>query len=606
MTGGAALADSTGSALLVLPLPNGENGGDGADVPFSYDLSLTTSAGNRLLVDRRGVRPAVDSSSGLVDIAALGGSQSLYCCETAAQPAAGVGAIAPGQSLVVLNGTVADVDFSALDRSTLRASDLSAALPNSADGVDRIITNEPAFVQTTAGNIPDAQTPGGPTRVHEAGFHTGTLAQEIYDFAAFEATGNQGVIGAVMVRDLWHESPPAALGHPGVNAAPEIHGEGLGIAGPASNQLRLLMRERSPGDVFDFISDMGTPLPTIAAPATAGPWTALLETAVKGTHGDLLISLLPDIVTPGTLWDNADPANPGIKQRIDGVLNGLPGGQTVDGLIDSATFDDDVASAAFDRLLDKNRIGVRSFARAAMAVIGRAEDLIWLQTPALDIEAWTGDEGDIRFVQAIIDRLAQNPALRVVLVLPQKHLPGRNIRLEGIRKSALAAALYALQTAAEDRVAWVVPTGGPDRAFHMSSTTLIVDDAVLFSGAAHGWRRGLVYDSALTGAVFDERLAFGRPQEVVVARRTLSGALLGVQTNLVPDNARELVLALKIQNNGGGFGRANPKAFTPAAAPNSNPDREVWNPSPSDTFNLVAAIAALAADVHTEFEKGTR
>ena len=606
MTGGAALADAMGSALLILPLPNGQNGGGANEVPFSYDLSLTTSVGNRLLVDRRDLRPGVDASIEAVDISALGASQSLFCCETALSPDAGAGDIAPGQSIVVLNGAVADEDFSALDLTTLRASDLSAALPNRADGTDRLVTNEPAFVQTTQGDLPTAQTAGGPARVHEAGFHTGTLAQEIHDFAAFESNGNQGVIGAVMGRDHWHESPPAALGHPGVNAAPEIHGEGLGIAGPAANQLRLLMRERSPASIVDFVTSMGTPLPTIETPTVAGAWTALLETAVKGTHGDLLISLIPDSVTPGATWDNDDSANPGIKQRIDAVLAGLPGGLTVDGLVDSASFNDDVASAAFDRLLDKNRNGVRGFARGAMAAVGRAEDLIWLQTPALDIEAWTGDDVDIRFVQAITDRLVANPALRVVLVLPGKHLPGRNIRLEEIRTSALAAALDALQTAHNDRVVWVVPTGGPDRALHMASTTLVVDDAVLFSGAAHCWRRGLVYDSAITGAVFDERLAFGRPQTVVAARRTLAGAMLGIQPNLVPDSAAELVAALKAQAKGGGFGRSNPNAYTPAADTNAGADREVWNPSPSNNFNFLAAIAALAADVRTEFENGTR
>ena len=606
MTGGAALADANGSALLILPLPNGENGGESKEVPFSYDLSMTTSLGNRLLVDRRGIRPAVDTSGGAVNISALSAGQDLYCCETTLSPSAGAGSIAPGQSIVVLNGTMADEDFSALDVTSLRAIDLSAALPNLADGSDRIVTNEPAFVQTTQGDLPTAQTTGGPVRVHETGFHTGTLSQEIYDFAAFEASGNQGVIGAVMGRKHWHESPPAALGHPGVNAAPEVHGEGLGIAGPAANQLRLLMRERSPADIADFVTTMGTPLPNIPEPAVAGAWTALLETAVKGTHGNLLMSLIPDSVTPGTIWDNADPANPGIKQHIDTVLAGLPGGMTVDALVDSATFDDDVASAAFDRLLEKNRNGVRGFAQAAMAAIGRAEDLIWLQTPALDIEAWTSDSSDIRFVEAITDRLAANPALRVVLVLPQKHLPERNIRLEEIRKSALAAALNALQNAATDKVAWVVPTGGPERAFHMSSTTLVVDDAVLFSGSAHCWRRGLVYDSALTVAVFDERLDFGRPQTVVAARRALAGALLGVQANLIPDSAPELVAALKAQASGGGFGRSNPNVYTPTDDPNPAPDREVWNPAPSDAFNLVAAIAALTANVRTEFENGTR
>ena len=171
----------------------------------------------------------------------------------------------------------------------------------------------------------------------------------------------------------------------------------------------------------------------------------------------------------------------------------------MDGLVDSGTFDDDIASAAFDRLLDKHRNGAQGFARAALAAIARAEDLIWLQTPALDAEAWSDDDGDIRLLEALGDRLSANPALQLVLVLPKRHLPDRNRKVDEVRRAALQKALADLSAVADERVAWVSPMGGPGRDFHSAATTMIVDDAALFTGAAHTGRRGLVFDSALTG-----------------------------------------------------------------------------------------------------------
>ncbi|MCF3974659.1 hypothetical protein [Paracoccus salsus] len=599
MTGGAALADAGGTALLVLPLPDGE-----ATAEFSYDLMVTTSEGSRLYSDRRAARPAVTDAT-RADVAALG-AMTLFCPETAAQPAPGSGAIAPGHSLIALTGAVAAGDFTAVEMSSLRGADLSAALPNRADGSDRIVTNEPAFTQTPPGDLPATQQSDGPARVHEGGFHSPARGQEMFDFAAYDTTGNRGVIGAVAGRRLWHEAPPAALAHPGVNAAPEIHGEGLGLAGPAADRLRLLMRERRVADIPEFIGLMGRIFTAATAPTVPGPWTAVLETAAKGTHGGLLISLVPDTVNPGATWDSTDPASPGIKQRLDAVLSGLPGGLTVDGIVDSASFDDDIASAAFDRLLDKNRNGVQGFARAALAAVGRAEDLIWLQTPSLDAEGFTDPGGDIRFLRAIIDRLAANPALHVALVLPAKHLPDRNLRVDEVRKAALQKALHDLDAAATDRVAWVSPTGGPGRGFHSAATTLIVDDAVMFTGAAHAGRRGLVFDAALTAAVFDERLAFGRPQAVLAARRTLAGAMLGVAQGLVPETGRDLVAALKAQAQGGGFGRSDPATYTPGPDPTTTPDKEIWNPAPSSASSWAALIAGLAGDIATQFQNGTR
>ncbi|ASJ73308.1 hypothetical protein [Granulosicoccus antarcticus] len=605
MTGGAALADAAGSALILLPLPDGEAGGGTDSPPFSYDLLQTTTEGSRLYTDRRADRPAIDSSAGAADMGNLG-ALTLYSPETAGAPLAAASTIAPGHSLIAMAGAITAEDFTAVDMTTLRATDLSTSLPNSADGSDRIMTNAPAFTQTTPGDLPDSQVAGGPERLHETGFHTGAQGQEIYEFAAYDSTGNRGVIAAVAGRRRWHEAPPAAQAHPGVNAAPEIHGEGLGLAGPAADRLRLLMRERRPSDIVEFVSLMGRTFTAAEAPTTAGPWSAVLETAAKGTHGDLLMSLIPDTVDPGTVWDSADAANPGIKQRIDSVLASLSGGQTVDGIIDSTSFDDDIASAAFDRLLDKHRKGAQGFARAALAAIARAEDLIWLQTPALDADAWTDASGDIRILQALTDRLTANAALHLVLVLPKMHLPDRNLKVDAVRRSGLQKALADLAAAAAERVAWVSPTGGLGRDFHSAATTMIVDDAVLFTGAAHTGRRGLVFDAALTAALFDERLSFGRPQAVVNARRNAAGAVLGVQSSYVPLTGPDLVAALKAQASGGGFGRSDPSAYVPGPDPTSTADKDLWNPSVSSATNWTAFIALLSGDIATQFQNGTR
>jgi hypothetical protein len=132
MTGGAALADAGGTARLLLPLPDGE-----ATAEFSYDLMVTTAEGSRLYTDRRADRPPVTAGTP-ANVASLG-AMTLYCPETGAQPAPGTGAIAPGQSLIALTGAVSAHDFTAVDMTSLRASELSAALPNRADGSESIV-----------------------------------------------------------------------------------------------------------------------------------------------------------------------------------------------------------------------------------------------------------------------------------------------------------------------------------------------------------------------------------------------------------------------------------------------------------------------------------
>ncbi|HHL20012.1 MAG TPA: hypothetical protein ENJ52_00625, partial [Aliiroseovarius sp.] len=173
MDGGAAFSDAAGVALVLVPLPNGTLGDGSESVQFSFDMDVLTTSGHRFYTDLRGNRPAVNAASGPVAVTALQSSQSLFCPERGTSLAAGASAIAPGLSLIVVSGAISANDFTALDMTSLRAEDMAASLINRADGDDRIITRDPAFVQTTAGNLAGAQVTNGPERVHNSGFHKG-------------------------------------------------------------------------------------------------------------------------------------------------------------------------------------------------------------------------------------------------------------------------------------------------------------------------------------------------------------------------------------------------------------------------------------------------
>jgi len=603
MDGGAALSDNAG-AIVVLPLPNGTNG-DGTDtVQFSFDMLVSTASGHRLYVDLLANRPAVTTGSGAIAITDLTATQNLFCPERSANFTVATGDIEPGLSLLVIEGDINNHQFTMFDTDTLRAEDMSASLINRANANDKIVTFNPAFKQTEAGDLNTAQGTSEPERIHEGGFYTKSTGQEILDFAAYNANNNRGVIAALSARVLWHEAPPASLGHIGKNASPEIHGEGVAIEGPVADSLRLLMRERTPQGIVEFIQQMGTPFNAEAEQNDPGVWTAILETSAKGTHGDILIGLIPASVEPGLDWDNTDTNNLGIKQRIDSALSSLPGNLTVDSIIDSNDFDDNLAAANFDRILLKSRKGTQGFARAAIASIEHAEDLIWLQSPVLDDETWAGDE-DIYLLGSIAARLDTNKALHCVIVIPEKHHPGQNTKLAKIRESAIGNAMHKLLNIAQDRIVFCTPLAFHGRSFHMTSTSLIVDDVVMFSGAAHTWRRGLTFDAAFTAAIFDERLSSGKPQTVIQARLEMAGNMLGVGAEFVPKTAKELILAIKAQNNGGGFGRTNSNTFVKSSTKNAT-ENAIWNPAVSNDTDWTAFLSTLIGDTKTEFEDGVR
>jgi hypothetical protein len=335
-------------------------------------------------------------------------------------------------------------------------------------------------------------------------------------------------------------------------------------------------------------------------PGGASTFGAVLETLSRGVTGDAAVRTYVAVseaaggFTPGQAWLD-------LKTSIETAT-----GVDVDPLIDTATFDEDALAAAVDRVILKTRDGAAQAAVAIQAAIGRAEDLVYLETPAID--PLSAGSGDIDLVGAITARLAQRPGLVVLLCVPQRFLPGQPRKLEAIRTAGVGAALKTLRDAAPGNVVLFTPTAGSGRALHMASTTVIVDDALLVTGTAHLWRRGLTFDSSLALALFDEAVTNGRPAAIRAARRQLLGDRLAISPTLVPDDPRQLQASIGRLNGFGGLMRVAPGVYPAQADATSATDRDAWNPdgSPGGTSDWYLFLASLGAGVLTDVTNAIR
>jgi hypothetical protein len=589
-TGGSAIADVNGEAFVILPLPDGQ-----ATANLSADALVVIDGGSRYFADLRFARPALVAGA-RVSRAAPGSATFINTSRGQPFVIGGSGWRSGDRVLADTAGTLA-----LLDPTTLIAADMVAdTLPVAVGAGDTLIITQPAFGQTPEGSLTTG--PNGATLVRRTrnaltrvtGWGQPVPSQERRELAARDATGT-AIIGGTPGLSNLHEAPPSQLGHPGIPAGNEVHGTGLAIAGPAADRLNTLMIERQATSILDYVPLAGRPFVPTADPGTPGTWTAVLETTTHGMHGDGAIRALLDhnggSFTPGADWVS-------LKNDIEAAS-----GQDLDPVIDTANFDDDLAAAALDRLIVKARDGAQEFATAALAAIARAEDLIYLETPSLDAQA-----GPTALVTALTARLAVRPGLVVILMVPQRFLPSQTAKLEDIRKAGIGAALAALQAAAPDRVVLLSPNAGPGRSLHLGTTTLIVDDAILITGSAHGWRRGMSFDSALSAALFDESIAEGRPATVRAARLALLGQALGLPAANTPEDPIDAVRALRRLNQLGGKSRVSPGAYPAVADPTSQADHDIWNPDgrPGVVPDWFIFLAALTGSAATDFNNAIR
>lgn len=623
LDGGGARADAAGRALAVIKL---EEGAVGTASPSGLDVLVKTEGGAREYPDLRFSRPAPVAGDPL----AIGAAANVVVCETGQSLATASlsSAIPSGATVVALAGEGRSSP-ALLDRASIPAAAfLEATLVRRAASGDTLVLTQPAFVKQPGGDITasfDGVTVrrlvrSGADRITDgSAFAAGAPlpAQERLEVAAarVEPGGAAAAMATTPALGRFHELLPHQQGHPGAPAAAEIHGTGAALAGAAALPLAEYVRDRRARLTSDLVGEaFDRPFPDLAAPPVGDPavWVAVLRTAARGSEGeagmDALADLLAGETTPGTIardverWirqRNIDADTSGLSPEVQGLVSAL---NTILGALPPSGpgQERNVASAAraLDRRLQAAR-GIREAAHSLLAAIRRAEDLVYVETPALDsLPCGQGDE-QIDVWGALRERLADpaHRALKLILCVPLQLGPFAPEPMGKVRDALLKTTLEALRSLPhfDQRVAILTPNAGTGRRLHLSSTTVIVDDAYLLTGSTHLWRRGLSFDSSLALGFFDESLEGGRPRAIGRLRRELIAARLGLAADLVPSNPADLLEALRLLPGRDGGRRLTTRSVLATTETTDATSIDVWNPdgSPGTAFNLATFLASL-------------
>ncbi len=607
LDGGAGLVQADNSASLVVDLADGTQS---PEALMGVDIIIVTARGSRLFGDLRFARPVADATA-LLDFTTLTVNDTLLVCELG--PVTNAGPIASACNLIFIN----DPNSPRLvDPTTIPPAAQSAtAIINQLANNDLIELTDNAFVRTPTGDADavftavigvGAASPlrGNLHRQARALFDAWQAGFPLHGMERHESVianpgAGQALIGGTPGLARSHERLPHREGHPLCPATTDLHATGALLIGPGAMSTLEFARDRTAGSTAELAVAASTPLATPATPAAPVAWAAGLRTVGAGVEAELgiaqLFAFLNSNNTFSTQWANAVAW---WNSNLPPALH-LTGNEVGD------------APRALDRRMLAAR-GLREGATSLLAAVQRAEDFIYIETPALDNVTF-GDNGDtIQLWQAILDRMDARPALQLVLCVPRYLQAGAPKSLQRVRDHFLINACKDLRTAPARalRFARFFPSAGPGRSLRLASTTVIIDDAYALTGSTHLWRRGLSFDSSFAASVFDERLLFGRPAEIVAFRRRLVAGRLGIKLADVSEDPQELVSTILRLQQRGGFGSlattdnpTDPQVATPHQQPMIS-DEDAWNPDGSlvpgfNPGNLLSSL--LANDITDEF-----
>jgi hypothetical protein len=658
LSGGAGRAfverdGAPATAYLVVPLPDG--GTSATDPPrLAVDVLVVTGRGERLFPDLRFLRPVVAgaaASLGADGTVAGEPAAAFVLCEQGElhAPPLAVGAAASGTRIVLRSSDPARAGsflFTAiaplLPPELLPRNALGAALQRG----DIVELTPPTFVGAPRGESGDFAGPGVIVdrirrRGAEALVQIASAPMPSQDrnevlVAASDGVTGAAVIGATPPLARYHELGPHQQGHPGAPAAIELHGGGVRLTGPAATEAFELARARSAGvgllmappiaspealligarttpalvwDLLDALQRTAWTPPTAAAVPAPHAWAAVLRTVARGVEGE-------PVATEGLRAAGLYPASDAVDHLVERMRNGnlfaVPAGSgvwpTIVGQINTlaqsaassfATNPQAQAIAALlaraiDRHLQSAIDGAREAATSLLAAIGRAQDLIYVETPALS--HWPTEDGTLvgSVTAALERRLREVPSLRVIACLAARPMPGTPRALLDATNELRRDALTMLRTAGPGRFVAFAPSAGANRSVRLASTTVIVDDAYALVGTAHLSRRGLTFDSSVSAAYFDEAVVDGRPADVAAYRRQLVADRLGMPASRVPVDPVDLTAALTAYVASG-----QRVAIAPPPRPLASlsaADRMFWDPDGTQGRSILELLRALSAD----------
>ena len=569
LDGGSGQASNNGSGARASIVVKLADGSVDPEALMGVDVMIVTARGARLIADQRFARPTPVAAPAVAFSAITG---NVLVCETGQLVApSSLRDVRSGSHLVVL-----DPQPALIDRTTIPMSAFTSdvMIRNLVAG-DIVELTQPAFVGTPEGDLPSTFAASGATvnrRIREGLLRSlvmpssplPTLERLEIAGAAVDPTGANAALAGTPALGRYHELFPHRLGHPGAPGAVDIHGTGVRLTHRAAVALADLVRDRPSPSTLDLATVSSTPFIEHAPPLSPGVWAAPLKTVSVGIEGEaiLLQALsLSDVYPFGsTLQDVINWFNTNVAITIPAPAT--------------------TAAASVARALDRRVLASAKGAREAAISLQRAfsdaQDLVYIETPALDALTIGPTDDSTEVISKLIARLGDNRSLCVVLCVPIHPMPGAPRGYKRVRDQMMLNAIETLRSVAGPRIAVFSPSAGPGRTLRLASTTVIVDDVYALTGTTHLSRRGLSFDSSLAAAVFDEVLDDGRPAEVRQFRRRLVAERLGLTQSLVPDDPTDLVAAIKRAVKRGS-GRVAPFMLPPAELPVTEIDKDAWN-----------------------------
>ncbi|NWK95835.1 hypothetical protein DM806_09125 [Sphingobium lactosutens] len=584
--GGAGRVRADGKVSLVALLPDGKND----DSDLGATALLAHGGGTRLYGEIRFKRP-LDSGGALLAWGSASGA--IIACEQDRFANTGaVTGILPGMTLVHDDGATASL----IDPATVPAAAFAAdTVIRSLAANDRVLLTQPAFRTEPVGSPATTLAVSGATVAEQArdgvtrpsGPGTPLPSQQALTSAGvtFDATTARAVLLPPPALSRYHELGLAQSGHPGAPATTEVAGVGIDLQGPAA----LLFAE-----ALGAVADAATPAMVAAAlartdmatdPNGAALWAAALRTQSAGVEGERGLDGEVTDSSHAYPFDGDEAAQRNWYGTHPSITIPAP-----------ASGREAVQQRALARRALAAGRGLQEGAIALKAAFERAEDFVYLETPALDLATIGSGEKILRPVQALADRLTAQPALHAVLCVPVDSYVNAPKDYARVRADALKSALTALDAAAPGRFATFCPSAGAGRSLRLMTTVVIVDDMFAMVGSTHLSRRGLSFDSSLSAALFDEQMVDGRCQAIVDLRRALIGARLGLDTGLVPDEGSALVRAVTSLTARGSV-RLTVATIPPVDPPVTDSDRILWNrdgtvaPNPTDLTVWLTQLA---------------
>jgi hypothetical protein len=470
-------------------------------------------------------------------------------------------------------------------------------------GGARVELTQPAFVSQPDGDAASQLMPNGADRTTRTGLGAPIGDSQPYPgmerldcvVTALNAglnTGAAAILAAPALR-RFHETGRHQDGHPGAPAGIEVHGTGVSLNGPAARLVAEFTRPRIARTAPALVSAATDPNANSSPPDPGGAaiWAAALKTVAANVEGDS--GLGQKVIDKNYQFNQpydgqASAIKPWFDNNVMTPVIGTP-------LPSVAAAQQPLACRAMDRLARAAGFGCVEGAVSLMSAFSRAEDFVYIETPAID-DLPIGDPNDQIAVWGALKQRANDVArLRVIVCIPIGLMPGYPNTFKLVRDSLLLDAIAALQTIMGDRLAVFSPGAGAGRSLRFASTSVVVDDAYALTGTTHLWRRGLAFDSSLAAAVLDEALTDGRPTDVRAFRRALVGGALGLAAARVPDDPAELVRAVQILSKQGSARLAVDSVIKPSTAPTKD-DVDIWNPGggPGGPFNILNWLTALS------------